>query len=911
MKKQFLILLFIFCHDAFALPEYPSIYRNNELLDSNAELLYPHIPARRTTGDGRLNISMGGIHFFSNQNGVGKGLNLFVPEKITADNILETSPGIHIQAHPQDISLDESELVNSSIVTSKRMQTLCDGTKAALPYFVKTRRNPYLCDEDETMDCYDLTVVSKISNSDFQNPVTEIWGRDIRVKVRDPKTPDAKIFAIEYLGNGTTLGAVLSISSFFEPLVTDDGQLLVGRGSQSMHTWTDHLGTTHNKRYDLLYSKLDSGHLPCDVTGFNDFYPIAFAHHDPNMQDYGLAKYPIRDSVGNIIPHHEDLKVTYPWVDRKGDNIFFTSRYNGYHYFNTQGEMQTRYPKRCYNNSSHCNLEYTESDFISLNVEPSWGYSNFGYFGLWSLGKMVLIDGMINATDYNVRREEQYKWQAKIFESHVSKGDGWLNFGNGRNLGNPGGPGLPTNLVSNFQMFGSHENLFNYHQHMKAVSPRDVTWIINSGIHSQELSFDRQLDYRYLVYMDGNAAMTHPRFYPHAQSYNQMKYHDGFRFIDHRARGEGFVEEVRFQNAAASLDLNLPSYIRASNGVRVEPMAHGGINGKGIWLDPNQHLEIDLPVQEFDYSQKDWFLGLYLDDRPLLTDQEQELFMFPDRSRILLVGNSRFKYVAQNGFTKTLNFNNRIWKRSEQFNHIGLQITESGRRLTFLVNGMKVGAINNRLSLVRLSSGSLHIGRSTHPDAIGLRGWIDDFIMMMGNPTPEFKCNEAGGFLAGLKDNSIYSRFSSLYPVSAHREISEILMNGGFDTHANYICYHNYMDRDGLPRGFQDSDKVERISDKIHFPEKDFKFNKPRPDSTENQFCLSCHRADRPHGLGLEALRVGSHPLSFDTRRQPDMHPMFMSGNLPKNFYGQNIPDKHLQLPASGIQVSDFYLWRP
>ena len=45
-------------------------------------------------------------------------------------------------------------------------------------------------------------------------------------------------------------------------------------------------------------------------------------------------------------------------------------------------------------------------------------------------------------------------------------------------------------------------------------------------------------------------------------------------------------------------------------------------------------------------------------------------------------------------------------------------------------------------------------------------------------------------------------------------------MNGGFDTHANYICYHNYMDRDGLPREFQDSDKVERISDKIHFPEK-------------------------------------------------------------------------------------------
>ena len=63
--------------------------------------------------------------------------------------------------------------------------------------------------------------------------------------------------------------------------------------------------------------------------------------------------------------------------------------------------------------------------------------------------------------------------------------------------------------------------------------------------------------------------------------------------------------------------------------------------------------------------------------------------------------------------------------------------------------------------------------------------------------------------------------------------------------------------------------------------------------------------------LPLHSKRVGSRPLSFDTRRQPDMHPMFMSGNLPKNFYGQNIPDEHLQLPDSGIQVSDFYLWRP
>ncbi|TNF06266.1 MAG: hypothetical protein EP326_00055 [Deltaproteobacteria bacterium] len=891
----------------FALPEYPSIERNNELIKSDGSLEYSYIPSRRTTGDGRVNISMGGIHLFSNQ---GRGLNLFVPEKVTSNNVLETTPGIHIQAHPVDIPLNPLELSQSGILTSKRMQTICDGTKAALPYFVKTRRNPYVCPDDNSKDCYDLNVITKVSNSDPNNPITELWGREILVKVSNPKTKDARIHSVSYMGQGPVLGATLPFYSFFEPLVTDDGKLLVGRASQSFHTWTDHLGVQHTKRYDLMYSKIDSSYLPCDVTGFKDFYPIAFANKDPEMQEYGIAKYPIRDPEGNVIPHSEDLKVTYPWIDRDGDNIFFTSRYNGFHYFDNSGRMHTRYPKRCYDNKNNCNLTYDENQFITQDVEPSWGYSNFGYFGLWSLGKMVLIDGMINHTDYNVRREEQYKWQAKIFEKHDTKGDGWLNFGNGRNLGNPGGPSLPY-AVTNFQFFGSLESLFNYHDHMKPVSPRDVNWIINSGIHSQEISFDRQLDYRYMVHIDGNASMTHPRFYPHPQQYSMMKYHDGFKFNNHRTRGEGFVEPVYFQNAAASLEFNLPSRINASQNIRVEPMAHGGINGKGIWLDGESFLDFELPAQTFEYSKKSWYFGIYLDNRANRDVTTQDVITLTDKSKILLSGNDSLLFVNSKNQVKRFRFNPGIWNGSEKFNHLGIQISDFGSSLTLYVNGMEIGKLTSRSAIIKLSSGRIIIGKNERSPNAGFRGWIDDFVMMMGNPSPELKCNEANGFLVGSNDrySSSYS-LGALYPIESHESISKVLSNEGFETFEKYICYVNYAERDGLPRGFVKSSRHERISEKIHFPEKDFKWNKARPDSSQNKFCLSCHRKDRKGGLGLQALEPGEVDLHNDVRRQPNAWPMFMSGNLPKNFYGDGMPMKNEKLPDNGIQISDFFKWQ-
>lgn len=891
----------------FALPEYPSIYRNNELIRSDGSLQYSYIPARRTTGDGRLNIAMDGIHVLPHRD---RGLNLFVPEKVSSSNILETSPGIHIQAHSEDIPLDPLELSHSTIITSKRMQTICDGTKAALPYFVRTRRNPFVCPDDNTLDCYDLNVITHVSNDDQANPITELWGREIRVKVSSPKTKDASIHSIHYIGSAPVLGATLPFRSFFEPLVTDDGNLLIGRASQSLHTWTDHLGVQHTRRYDMMYSKMDSSYLPCDVSGFKDFYPIAFANKDPEMQMYGIAKYPIRDPEGNEIPYYEDLKVTYPWIDRLGNNIFFTSRYNGYHYFDRSGRMHTRYPKRCYDNNRTCNLAFTESEFVNQDIEPSWGYANFGYFGLWSLGKMVLIDGMINHSDYNVRREEQYKWQAQLFEQHDMKGDGWLNFGNGRNLGNPRGPSLPA-AISNFQFFGSLESLFNYHDHMKPVSPRDVNWIINSGIHSQEISFDRQLDYRYMVHVDGNASMTHPAFYPHPQQYSMMKYHDGFKFTNHRTRGEGFVEPVYFQNAAASLEFNIPSRIHASYNVRVEPMAHGGINGKGIWLDGQSSLDFNLPNQSFDYSKRDWYFGIYLDDRLRNDDSEQEIITFTDNSKIILTSNNSILFVNNRNQKKRFRFEAGIWNKYEKFNHLGIQISDLSTSLSLYINGLQIGKLSSRSKIINLSSGRIIIGKAQGSQRKGLKGWIDDFVMMMGNPNSEFKCNEANGFLVGSNDKSsrIY-QLGSLYPNETHESISNVLKDDGFETYEKYICFVNYDERDGLPRGFVENSRDKRISEQIHFPEKQFRWNKPRPDSSQNKFCLSCHRKDREGGLGLEALEPGHVSLHEDVRRQPNTWPMFMGGNLPKNFYGEGMPLKNEILPYEGLQISDFFKWK-
>ncbi|NQZ59276.1 MAG: hypothetical protein HRT88_17620, partial [Lentisphaeraceae bacterium] len=40
---------------------------------------------------------------------------------------------------------------------------------------------------------------------------------------------------------------------------------------------------------------------------------------------YGFAMHPLRDQEGVPLPINHDIKGTYPWMDRSGNNIVFTN----------------------------------------------------------------------------------------------------------------------------------------------------------------------------------------------------------------------------------------------------------------------------------------------------------------------------------------------------------------------------------------------------------------------------------------------------------------------------------------------------------------------------------------------------------------------------------------------------------
>ena len=73
----------------------------------------------------------------------------------------------------------------------------------------------------------------------------------------------------------------------------------------------------------------------------------------------------------------------------------------------------------------------------------------------------------------------------------------------------------------------------------------------------------------------------------------------------------------------------------------------------------------------------------------------------------------------------------------------------------------------------------------------------------------------------------------------------------------------------------------------------------PRPDSLNNQFCLSCHHENGKGGLDLPALQRNVDVLAkYDHRRQPMQPPAKVGGYLPINWlpgsdgYDQQTPDE-------------------
>jgi len=256
------LLLFVLVGPSYAAPEPPALLPETHLIE-DGEFLHPHLPAFRTSNDGRIAIEVEDYYL---------KLFLLTPEKVDAPWHLSTPGTAKILSDQEPYQGGLRHYPDGKRGFSH--QFLCE-TTSNFPE-VDDSTNPYTCGEGGLNDCYDLTHGGWQGTPDDAT-ATRLWGTPMTVEVANPKTPSAKIVDVR-LGTPVA-GPLLPSSVSWEPMATRDGRLFVGRfGRKFDVTWfNERTGSDTTGKYDLVYSLLEDDAADCDVQGWQRFYPIANA----------------------------------------------------------------------------------------------------------------------------------------------------------------------------------------------------------------------------------------------------------------------------------------------------------------------------------------------------------------------------------------------------------------------------------------------------------------------------------------------------------------------------------------------------------------------------------------------------------------------------------------------------------
>lgn len=461
----------VYTYDAPTHPETPSILRDVALIDDDVRFTRPYVPGHRTTMDGRVAVRVQGGPPGTDLQAKHLSFYLFSPERLDAP-ILAGPAGATILAEPESFDVVFPPALADGLDRLGH-HAICDAT-TAFPT-ADERPNPYLCGPDGTHDCYDVTVISTTSPGTY----AQLWGTPVTVEVADPKTASAHIVDV-VLGEPVKGVTIPFANDWTEPAVTRDGRLLTGRWGRFLRSWTNpETGEKLSRPYDLAYAQLPDDAAPCDVTGWTTFHPMSHAPYDPRMKGrYGLAAYPFRDTEGQPIPDGEDMGGTYPWVDREGNNVFMTGVHG-----TIREQSETAWPRRCVHEGCE---SYRE------NVDWDRG---FMVAGLWTHGKLVHLDGMINHLDWAVGVTPAAHWEVDMF--HDAAGAPVpVRVGAGRFIDAvryAGGP-YPDGYTHNANVLDSLQNVVNQHPDAFPIIPRDVVWVMSNGVATDEIVFDDLLD---------------------------------------------------------------------------------------------------------------------------------------------------------------------------------------------------------------------------------------------------------------------------------------------------------------------------------------------------------------------------------------------------------------------------------
>jgi hypothetical protein len=965
----------------------------------------PYIPGYRTSSDGRVTMGY-------SPSGLNVTFGLFRPEAHAAslasggpENPSNPASGFLAPTYALNlVGAPGDSVVDLGLGTGEafRHHGLCDGSTLE----PGAQANPQVCGpSSDPRDCYDLTVIASIQVPASSGFDTELYQLPVTVMVADPKTPDAQIVDVQVhapAGPGGVISPVLLIpgtGSFFEPVFDRSGMLFVGRLGLAPGV------AGANESVDVVYAVAPEGGPACDITAWsrwdasdpNGLRPISRAHSDPHMwvggslsgsPRFGIAAYPLRDTEGNTLTPGDDAMATYPWMDRDGDNLLLTTVHSTLHYmaddhFSTcnpsvQSDcihpVYTRYPTRAApffvpSFGSLYEVDYLDQtdplqplivNYLPPNSRDStyrllWNLEEDSekrgvtVAGLWTRGKMVIVDGPLNGSDYGLRPEDPLHREIELYQSGTDAAgaaDGFVRVGAGSATGWYIGLGfatsspMPNGYSGNTSVLDSIESLFAHHGVLDNGRPRDVVWRVSDGDVTADMVFDDYLhpDAFILSSMVPSATFADADGVGSGsirlEDSNRMTFHDGFQETDSAFRTDlvnhGWGATVRFQNAATPLPgvWQVPAHGQGS-GVRSEPIARGGAEGRGLWLDGDGYVDYPVADQPQDVHDRTWYVGVHLDARFEEDGVARTVLGFPDGSRLVARGLSRLELEgASGGLLHAVDLPAELALAPRSWRHVALRIHPHGKAIEVLVDGLplaewtcnetpaKPRGMTSWLDSVfftepevepiscdnfAMTEGAFSLGQLGRSE--GFRGWADDLVVFAADPGDEVACNHARGTLVRLDDaaDPDLRAKSAAYPLSTHQALDDLLSF----TDGDYLCFRepdpSQTSLHALPAASHS------LRQPLTFAElDDFRFGVPRPDSSSNDFCLSCHTASEPMGLGLAALTPLPIALEDDTRRQPSQPPMRVGGVIPADWLGAGLPAATILTGSEGHPIDAF-----
>ncbi|MCG8672101.1 MAG: hypothetical protein MI867_22035 [Pseudomonadales bacterium] len=896
------------------LPQIPAVNRPVVGVTEKGGFTKPHIPPLRWTADGRLGVNsqVGGFPYEP----YPVQLYLIQPEA-QEKPFLDSAPG------PQTLVLDVTELPFRSLSPEKG--GLIQHTNICDPFYVDSDRrpNPYACGVNGEDDCYDVTLISGLTDNGVDVPPggtfnaqlaewDRVMGTPLHIRVTNPKTTNAQIAEVQY---GEPKYAPNRSGVLFETITPADGRLLVARRAYMPLLWqNDAKNKAQLGSYDLVYSVAPPEAEPCEVSYWTEFYPMTHAPYDERVSSrYLFAKQPFRDPTGEVIPDGADMKGTYPWMDKEAKIFSFqTSPGTLFPTYKFNRGTKSRFPVRCVSQDD-CSVDnMSDTDISQDNV--------FAILGAWTQGKMVLLDGLLNDVDYRIGIKDINQSYLSLYQPNTGDDNHELT---GENSGEVriGGTRIVTTQPidvpvfnedgslkgqyrpRNTSMFDSIENRFNYLENFQHTKPDDVVWITSSGHSTVEFAFDDYLkpDGFIVSNMVGLMKWRNNNWY-------KMTYYDGWNPLLQK-----FSSQVRVQNSATATPdrWNLPEYGRVRNG-RLEPVANGGIRGKGIWFNGNNtRIEYRIGEQPQSIQDRTWFYSLFIDPRDSEENIEATLIRFPNGSEITMTGNRLISLYDINQY-EVHRFALPEFVEDHQWLNLSFSVhTNNGNSATqFFINGFPYaewsGSTSSNFFLP--SKGTLTLGYSRSRHTTGFKGWMDEFKVFASEPDLESVCNTAHGTLTAVTDSlgeqDHWRTYATNFASSQHAKVSEELALYGQETFESYVCYHDYT-ADNKAHLKNIPDGLTSIKSALQFPEGPLYHDTARPDSTTNDFCLSCHHDNGVVGLTVDALRYANIPAKLDRRRQPSQPPAKVYGVIPEGW----LPNSEASGGSeSGILIDEWVL---